>query len=136
MRTLRRIALHKYDPVDLQKSFDEAQGRNHNKDQSPLKIKQPLTVKEQELQQAKSSGLLDLVELGNFDGELSTVSPLPALSHSDTSMDAEIPSATVGVACSTNVMSELDQWEGARGEKLDDVSDIDSVVGESDDDLL
>lgn len=99
---------------------------------------EPKTVKEQELEQAKSSGLLDFVKLS---GDLKTggvSSPPPRLSQSDTSMDVEDMSpVAAAAAANNNVMSELDQWESARGnDDEDEISVIDSVGEESDDDLL
>jgi hypothetical protein len=131
----RRIALHKYDPKDLQESFAELQECTEAEKalEASDKNNGPKTVKEQELEQAKSSGLLDLVQLGSTLKNDAT-SPPPRLSQSDVSMDVEELSPAAG-ATSNHDMSELDQWESARGND-DDCFGIDTIGDESDDDLL
>lgn len=61
----RRIALHRYDPVELKEAFAEAEAAKEevNKVDIPRlgSMGGPLSVQEQELEQAKKAGLLNLV---------------------------------------------------------------------------
>ncbi|KAL3923832.1 MAG: hypothetical protein SGARI_006142, partial [Bacillariaceae sp.] len=128
-----RVALHKYDPKDLQASFNELQEYEAaEKAQDAVgDTSQPKTVKEQELEQAKTSGLLDFVHLGSSNlsgGSNKESSPPPQMSQSNVSMDAASPAAF-----GSNQMSELDQWESA-AQQDNDSSVMDSSAGEESDD--
>ena len=123
----RRIALHKYDPVDLQQSFVAAQDaavtaeqQQHQKEGERKSPNDPtLSVKEKEL---ANSGLLNLVDVTNNDDSLSqflssksTTTTTCTDNNNDMVMES-MPTAAAG-----------DSIEG----DLDDVSFCDS-----DDDLL
>ncbi|KAG7351791.1 histone RNA hairpin-binding domain containing protein [Nitzschia inconspicua] len=166
-----RIALHKYDPVDLQQSFAKAHAEEQLLDnnqvsdsctpsKSSLSLSSSLTVKERELEQAKSMGLLDLVQLGGGNDE---VDPTRATKTSTTTtvvtstfsqnesviMQMETTTTTLGIT-ENREMSILDEWEQqaqANGEEDDDDYDFhhsilrsdggdDSDDDDDDDDLL
>jgi len=122
----RRIALHKYDPVDLQQSFVAAQDaavtaeEQHQKEGEKKSPNDPtLSVKEKEL---ANSGLLNLVDVTNNDDSLSQF--------------ASLKSATASSCTNNNnvmVMESMptDAAEDAIEGDHDDVSFCDS-----DDDLL
>jgi hypothetical protein len=122
----RRIALHKYDPVPLQQSFAEAQATEESTPSSTTASK-PLSVKERELEHAKSRGLLDLVQV---EEDPAAAAAAAAILPMDTCLVLE---------GETKEMSMLDEWERARGDNHDGdgcASVMLSDGDESDDDLL
>ena len=119
----RRIALHRYDPKDLQQSFAKAQEEvaiERQKD-GESQDNATLSVKEKEL---CNSGLLNLVEVTNSDN---------AFSQCSSGTADDIRSASYA-SNGSYLMSELDRWEATR--QGDDELVISGGEDESDDDLL
>jgi hypothetical protein len=114
---VRRRALHKYDPEDLQKSVT-AEAEPTNDDFEKMRQNHPVSVQDQELAQAKSAGLLVAFN------DAAAVSP-QTLSTTTTSPSTSTENASPE-------MNDLDQWDQARGEDAVLYSDDE----DSDDDLL
>ncbi|KAG7365887.1 histone RNA hairpin-binding domain containing protein [Nitzschia inconspicua] len=156
-----RIALHKYDPVDLQQSFAKAHAEEQllannqpvvsdgstpsKSSSSSSSSSSSLTVKEQELEQAKSMGLLDLVQLdGGNDAATTTAAAAAAavvtstFSQDESVMQMETNTTALGITDNSKEMSILDEWEQqakANGEDDDLLSDG-GDESDDDDDLL
>jgi hypothetical protein len=148
----RRIALHKYDPKDLQHAFAQAtaavaaqeqqeEGATSAKDDDAV----VMTVKEKELAEAKSAGLLDLVRV---DGSLSSSSSHSPGGSSTVTTTTTTSSTDDDAFCtdmtladdrgeeenSNHEMAELDRWDKGRDD--DDDAALYSDGDESDCDLL
>jgi hypothetical protein len=142
----RRIALHKYDPIDLQQAFVESQALENtqkNESFSSNSTDELLTVKEQQLIAAKASGLLDLIQLERDDNDVPSSSSTSTL-HSYVSMKEVTNTALTCNEKRNQENSILDEWERA-GRNIsssydddgdDDFSILDSPGIDSDDDLL
>ena len=142
---LRRVALHRYDPVDLQNSFAAAQEaavtERQNATRSPTD-KQALTAKEKEI---ANSGLTNLVhvsannntsdyaEQGSSPQQIQSFSPrTPSASN----VFKNVPVATPDDDQDFNqggIASEFNRWEAARQEEEFFSGGEDD---DSDDDLL
>jgi len=123
-----RVALHRYDPVDLQQSFAATTGENdHQKKtttQSPNNTT-PVSVKEKEL---TDSGVLDLVQVTPNEDYTKTLNILQQSKYNSTACSMD---TTPNRAC-TNNGPQLDDEQ----EDLDDVSFYSVDDDDSDDDLL
>jgi hypothetical protein len=139
--------LHKYDPIDLQQAFVESQALENTKQNdsssTTTNTDELLTVKEQQLEAAKASGLLDLIQLERDDNDVPSSSSTSLL-HSYTSMNEVTNTALTCNEERNQENSLLDEWERA-GRNIsssfdddgdDDFSILDSPGIDSDDDLL
>jgi len=138
-----RISLHRYDPVDLQHSFDAAQeaaaAAEHQKEsKSPSDT--TLSVKEKEL---ANSGLLNLVEVTNNEYSVPQFPSKPTTNN--VLLQQSIPTAAAVAAItpggifddqgSKQIISGFDKWEDTTRGDHDDASFF-SGDDDSDDDLL
>lgn len=127
--------MHKYDPQDLQESFLQASLAQEQQEPSKTGVEETgnvvMTVKEKELADAQSAGLLKFVRVSQLSSPVTSSPTL--LSQTDTSMEVHQLVDHVHNEQSSE-MAELDQWEKARGDENDE--DLYSEVDESDDDLL
>jgi hypothetical protein len=90
-----------------------------------------MTVKERELADAQSAGLLKLVRVSDLSVPMTSITTLP--SQTDSSMEVHQLTHHVESKQSSE-MTVLDQWEKVREDEYGD--DFYSDVDESDDDLL
>uniref|UniRef100_A0A7S4EFM2 Histone RNA hairpin-binding protein RNA-binding domain-containing protein n=1 Tax=Pseudo-nitzschia australis TaxID=44445 RepID=A0A7S4EFM2_9STRA len=135
-----RVALHRYDPVDLQESFAAAQEVATAKRQNFPQITptgandKTLTVKEKEI---ANSGLVDLVQMtpnSNSAGDYNSPSRRlelysPTTSERNDYMEQDHATRQGGI------LSELDRWEAARQDNEDELQ-FSGGDDDSDDDLL
>jgi hypothetical protein len=89
-----------------------------------------MTVKEKELADAKSAGLLNLVRVGDLSTAINSSTTVSA--WTDAYMVVHLADHVDSKA--SKEMAELDQWEKFKGDADD--ADLYSIVDESDDDLL
>ena len=140
----RRIALHKYDPVDLQQSFAAAQEAALTERQNVARISADsgvLTAKEKEI---ANSGLTNLVHVTTNDNshevvQTSYAQKLDSFSPRTPSVNREIQHPRIATpedeqdSNQGGLVSELNQWEAARQENEFFSGEEDD---DSDDDLL
>mmetsp|Transcript_1647 Transcript_1647/g.3842 ORF Transcript_1647/g.3842 Transcript_1647/m.3842 type:complete len:263 (-) Transcript_1647:46-834(-) len=133
-----RVALHRYDPVDLQQSFAAAQQaavaerENSSKSHTDSEM---LTVKEKEI---ANSGLVNLVHVtptnGNTSDQVHQTSSAPRTPSGNGEFNYPAIATPEDELASNNggIISELNQWEATRqeGEYFSGEDD------DSDDDLL
>ena len=137
----RRVALHRYDPVDLQESFAAAQEVATSQRQIFSQITPTgaddttLTVKEKEI---ANSGLVDLVQVtlnSNSAGYYNSPSRRLELDSSTTSERNDVMEQDHATR-QGGILSELDRWEAARQENEDELHFSGGEDDDSDDDLL
>lgn len=118
----RRRALHKYDPVDLQKSFASAID-NTDVTMEAGNPSVDMSIRDKELAEAKTKGLLvdfgDTCDKYENNSEVNKVSPVSIDGMDATSIEQD--------------MRELDRWDKTRGNDDLLLSDDDDS---DDDDLL
>lgn len=132
--------MHKYDPQDLQQSFarvaaaqeEQAAPTKGSSDGQPIDV--AMTVKEKELAEAQSAGILNLVRVDDFWSPAKSSATIISPRNTDSSMDAAQSPDHGGPIHQSNEMAILDEWEKVRGDGDDAVFYTDAE--ESDDELL
>ena len=144
MFSLRRVALHRYDPVDLQESFAAAQRDTLTERQNlsqPSSADSALTAREKEIANSGLTNLVHVTTNSNTDHADQYSSARPAQSFSPRTPSAteafkHTPVATPEDELDSTqggIISELNRWEAAR---QDDEFFSGGEDDDSDDDLL
>jgi len=141
-----RVALHRYDPVDLQQSFAAAQEATlADRQITSLSNNAVLTVKEKEI---ANSGLLNLVQVTTNSSNNDHVDQNLSLRQAElfsprtpsaTEIQQSIPFATPDddqASKEGGIISELNRWEAARQENEGAAFFSGGEDDDSDDDLL